>query len=470
MKVIIQRSEGLISFNENMIKNFQEHLNINFPFKIIPQSVNFNQNNLTKSNKTQNSQLDLLDKTIQEKEELDLIFSHLNIEKGKKIILFPAGMRKIKDPLFITNQLIKFLEKNKEFICLLIGSIYDQKLFEEISSLTKNTNNFLIATSLEHKDFIVLLKNSSICLNSSINEGMSNVILEALSLGIPVLARKNEGNSKLIKNDFNGFLFEHPEEFLEKMEKMLEQDFDKNEDAKEKTKGNSLVRKFIENGKNLIKEKFSYEAERDCYKEFLVEVNRKYFFDYEMFNFFFSKNTHPFSFENNEIFDVREIIYFLLLNFFIFQSAFYDFNKKLNSEEFLNKENKDINILDVGCGAGIFSFCFLYKNLFEKKISESEDFNKENSLIDININLYLSDIDEECVYSTFININNYKKIFKEKILKFGENFYKFNLSFIDIAKGDLAKNVAFNEKYKDFFDIILANLPQTPSEEAIRSN
>ena len=142
--------------------------------------------------------------------------------------------------------------------------------------------------------------------------------------------------------------------------------------------------------------------------------------------------------------------------------------------------------MDVGCGAGIFSFCFLCKNLFQKNsisvnqnelsdsLSESlSDLNNQyfKSIENIDINLYLSDIDEECVYSTFINFINYKKFFTEKVYKLEgkEKFYKFNLSLIDISKGDLVKNFAFNEKYYGFFDIILANLPQTPSEESIRS-
>jgi hypothetical protein len=134
--------------------------------------------------------------------------------------------------------------------------------------------------------------------------------------------------------------------------------------------------------------------------------------------------------------------------------------------------------LDVGCGAGIFSFCFLYKNIYEKNNPDAnfenfnpECFNSTENIEYIDINLYLSDIDDECVYSTFINFNNYKKFFIEKVFKLEEKnkLYKFNLSFIEISRGDLVKNFAFSEKYYGYFDIILANLPQTPSEESIRS-
>jgi len=311
MQKVIEKSEGLISFNENMLTNFQElpiekenDKEKKFPYKIIPQSVIYNKNKNTK----------------EKEEELNIIFNRLDIDNQtqKKIILFPAGIRTIKDPLFITNEIINFLQKkeNSDFICLLIGSIYDKNLYEKISNLTKNfKKNFKILSSIEHKDFILLLENSKICLNSSINEGMSNVILEALSIGVPVLARKNEGNCKLIINDYNGMLFDTPEEFTQKLNFILKDDFNNDDDVNNDNR-NNFIKKIIENGKLIIKENFSYEVEKNSYKDFLGEIFCRYYFDYEGFSFFFSKNTHPFSFENNEIFDVKKILIYFLFIFF----------------------------------------------------------------------------------------------------------------------------------------------------------
>jgi glycosyltransferase involved in cell wall biosynthesis len=300
MQKVIEKSEGLISFNEEMIINFKEFITYNFPYKIIPQSVLFKINNNNYNKENNNNSIE------NKEEELNLIYERLEIEKDKKIILFPAGMRKIKDPLFIIKEIINFLQrKNSEYICVLIGSIYDRNLYEEILNLTKNIKNFKIATSIEHKDFMLLLSNSKILLNSSINEGMSNVILESMSIGIPILARKNEGNCKLIKNNFNGFLFETPAEFLEKLEILLNC---KNNNNIDNDNDNLIVKRFIENGKILIKEKFSFEVEKESYRVLIREIFSKYYFDYEDFNFFFSKNTHPFSNENNSIFDVKKNI------------------------------------------------------------------------------------------------------------------------------------------------------------------
>ena len=49
--------------------------------------------------------------------------------------------------------------------------------------------------------------------NTSIEEGMSSSILEAMKLSCPVYARSNCGNLAIIQHLYSGFIFEKPEEF-----------------------------------------------------------------------------------------------------------------------------------------------------------------------------------------------------------------------------------------------------------------
>ncbi len=281
MKEVINKSETLISFNEEMIDSIKSYIN-EFDYQIIPQSV---------------VREEIIKSTEDYNKKKNLILLNLNIPHHKKILLFPAGIRKIKDPLFIMDEICEFLSKNIDYVCVLIGSLYEESnfLYNQIQEKIKHTNNFIISSSLDHKDFIILLKESHLVLNSSISEGMSNVILEAMNMGIPVLARKNQGNCKLIKNDINGFIFEDKEEFSLKL-KILTNDDSNKIDIREK---------FILNGKNIIKDNFSYENELLNYERLVNEIMRKYYFKYDDYNLFFSKDTHPFSVENNKIFEVK---------------------------------------------------------------------------------------------------------------------------------------------------------------------
>ncbi len=93
--------------------------------------------------------------------------------------------------------------------------------------------------------------------------------------------------------------------------------------------------------------------------------------------------------------------------------------------------------MDVGCGCGIFSIIFLLNN-------------------NIRVNeLVLIDIEENCLHSSYQN--------------FIYNKDKFNINKITIIQSDLFKSLTDNDKYYYYFDIVLANMPQTPSINKIRS-
>jgi len=67
------------------------------------------------------------------------------------------------------------------------------------------------------------IKDSDILLLTSLYEGFSNVILESLSLSIPVVATNSPGgNSEIIINGINGFLspLQNPEKIAIDMEKI----------------------------------------------------------------------------------------------------------------------------------------------------------------------------------------------------------------------------------------------------------
>jgi len=140
-------------------------------------------------------------------------------------------------------------------------------------------------------------------------------------------------------------------------------------------------------------------------------INTTFIYLWGMIDFlcFFAEAVHPFSLENIEIFNK------------------VDFNKYQNG----------VKILDVGCGAGIFSIIALMNNK-DIKIDE----------------LVLTDIDQVTLNNSYQNLLYLKEFFKiEKI-----TFIQSNL--LDELK----------ENYYNYFDIVLANLPQTPSKNKIRSD
>jgi len=104
----------------------------------------------------------------------------------KKVYLFIGNLREIKDPFYLKNVFDYLYEKYK-YLLVIIGNNdnYDKSLF---------TNGYYYLGSLDYKLTLTQLLYCDGLINSSINEGMSSAIIEALYYKVPVFARENEGN------------------------------------------------------------------------------------------------------------------------------------------------------------------------------------------------------------------------------------------------------------------------------------
>ncbi|OWK13935.1 GLT1D1, partial [Cervus elaphus hippelaphus] len=64
---------------------------------------------------------------------------------------------------------------------------------------------------MAQEDLHAVMKNCFAVVNSSVSEGMSAAILEAMDLEVPVLARNIPGNSAVVKHEVTGLLFSDPQ-------------------------------------------------------------------------------------------------------------------------------------------------------------------------------------------------------------------------------------------------------------------
>jgi glycosyltransferase involved in cell wall biosynthesis len=132
----------------------------------------------------------------------------------------------------------------------------------------------------------ILFSESDGLVNSSISEGLSNVILESMFLEVPVFARMNEGNSSVVLQNETGKLFETPEEFLEGAKELIH-----GEGRRTRTTGKNIIDKkgqeekkeeevgvrhlIVKNARELVERHHSLGAEAKLYYDLVVEMIRK---------------------------------------------------------------------------------------------------------------------------------------------------------------------------------------------------
>lgn len=393
---IINNASGVIGLNKILTqKVLSKYKNILCKFITIHQSVEVNK------------QVDNL--LLKRKDILNNLNISFNIEvEDLYITVLPSGIRNIKDPLYLISSFKNIIDKHSNCIFFIIGSIFDYDLYIELKKQIENySESIFILDHLHQKDFYNILRISNVILNSSISEGMSNVIMESMLFKKILIVRNNEGNTYLIENEKTGFVFNNQIEFEFIFEKVLN------------NKYNIEDIKF--NAYEKIRNEFSFELESKMYLDYFSDLFMRYnhilTINKEVLNInILSPEVHPFSYENNELFYNIE----------------YDF------------PNKEINIIDIGCGWGTMSIVFL---------SKYYSFIKNNNIVIKN--LIFTDINQWCLYNVKSNILNLPKYIFE------------NVKNIKYIISDLLEN-------KDIsllkYDLLFVNLPQSPCYENMRAD
>ena len=151
--------------------------------------------------------------------ELSRISSEKIDNNEKLIIVSVARLVKQKDFITAIHSIKKFADRRpgKLFEYWIVGYGNQKK---KITSLKMLKMDNCIKILDYPQDIPKILSVSDIFLSTSIFEGLSNSILEALSAGLPIVATKVGDNQFMVKEGYNGFLIPllNPEATAEKLE------------------------------------------------------------------------------------------------------------------------------------------------------------------------------------------------------------------------------------------------------------
>lgn len=141
-------------------------------------------------------------------------------EIGPKIVL-PAGLRKVKDVLFVLPALIKLKKYFPNLTFTILGAPLEDSVLKAVKREIEKYPWIFYYQEVPLEQMISIYEQSDIVINSSISEGQSLALLEAMLVGKPVVARNNGGNRSIIYQGETGFLFEDEAQFFDQVNELL---------------------------------------------------------------------------------------------------------------------------------------------------------------------------------------------------------------------------------------------------------
>ena len=154
--------------------------------------------------------------------------------------------------------LIKQLQKTEYFLDL-VGDGTNKMQLQKYAEDIQTKVNFL--GKIEHDKLMKIYKNYKVFVSSSLYEGNSKVILEAMASGCVVVAYENKNNKELITSGENGYLYTSEKELITIVDQIFSDKkiYDHiSNNAYKKIQENNLLKNIISNEIKLYKNLINY--------------------------------------------------------------------------------------------------------------------------------------------------------------------------------------------------------------------
>ncbi|XP_070991884.1 glycosyltransferase 1 domain-containing protein 1 isoform X2 [Oncorhynchus clarkii lewisi] len=168
------------------------------------------------------------------------------------VFLLVCGLRRVKDPLYLLEAFSEWHTENPLVVLIIIGPKIDPVFTEEVEAISKRSAGVYLAQERSQEELHAAMRRSAALVNSSVSEGMSAAILEAMDLEVPVVARDIPGNTAVVQHEVTGLLYSSPQEFVRVSQRLLVD--------------GELRERVVANGKRYVEKHHSLDHEREAYQ------------------------------------------------------------------------------------------------------------------------------------------------------------------------------------------------------------
>uniref|UniRef100_A0A8C8SD25 Glycosyltransferase 1 domain containing 1 n=1 Tax=Pelusios castaneus TaxID=367368 RepID=A0A8C8SD25_9SAUR len=166
------------------------------------------------------------------------------------LFLLICGLRRVKDPLYLVDVFSEWHRQEPHIHLVIIGPAVSYVFWAPGVHLLQE---------IPQDDLHAAVKRCFAVVNSSISEGMSAAILEAMDLNVPVLARNIPGNAAIVLHKDTGLLFTDPQEFVQLSKRLMNDP--------------TLKREMVAKAKEYVKKHHSWECERKAYQTLVLRLH-----------------------------------------------------------------------------------------------------------------------------------------------------------------------------------------------------
>lgn len=145
----------------------------------------------------------------------------IGVPEDAFVFLVLGGIRAVKDPLFAVDALSSVRQQHPNVHLVYAGPALDEPLAERLQQIAATVGWVHYIGVVPHAEVGGLLGTADVVLNTSLSEGLSNALLEAMSAGKPVLASDIPGNRAVIEHGRTGMLYSDQSGFRRAAERLL---------------------------------------------------------------------------------------------------------------------------------------------------------------------------------------------------------------------------------------------------------
>ncbi|MGK2905433.1 MAG: glycosyltransferase [Desulfuromonadales bacterium] len=152
----------------------------------------------------------------------DLHSTH-DLAKEQTLFLCPAGIRPIKGVLQLLNMFDLVAKKSTACHLAFCGPLLDESYCSRFLAATEKRPWASYLGTIPVEAMANAMRGADVILNNSQTEGLANALLEAATLGVPILAHNIPGNAAVVRHGINGLLYATEAQFVQCALQLLNQ-------------------------------------------------------------------------------------------------------------------------------------------------------------------------------------------------------------------------------------------------------